>query len=425
MKRRAVWVGALCAVFAGGAVLAQGSEEGFVSLFDGKTLNGWARHGGKSTYGVEDGAINGHFGDAGRNTFLCSEKAYGDFILRLEFKLESGNSGVQFRSAVRANPDGSETVFGYQSEIAGEADRVARIYDEGRRGFKFGRIWLDNTATGTLVTSSAAYKKGDWNKMEIQCVGPSIRTWLNGVPVVNMFDGESLTGFIGLQVHAIKNPDGKVCARWRNIRIKDLGTSQWAPFFVKGADGKYALRDARFVVPEDWNFEHEKGYLRGMHKKSERRDGLVVSDKNYSDFIVRVTYQIFGGNSALYFRAEEVNTPWLLKGFQNEIAGGAKDSALWHTAGDKTKGRGWVAQDDEFITKVRNPTGWNTTCTVAYGDRIVEILNGQRTIDIIDPLCEKSGKVGLQLHGGINAEMWFKDFEILVITPEMKALIDR
>jgi len=425
MKRRAVWVGALCAVFAGSAVLAQGTEEGFVSLFDGKTLNGWARHGGKSTYGVEDGAIAGHFGDPGRNTFLCSEKAYGDFILRLEFKLEGGNSGVQFRSAVRPNPDKSETVFGYQAEIAGDAGVVARIYDEGRRGFQFGRIWLDNTATGTLVTSSAAYKKGDWNKMEIQCVGPSIRTWLNDVPVVNMFDGESLSGFIGLQVHAAKDPDGKVCARWRNIRIKDLGTSQWTSFFVKGADGTYALRDARFVVPEDWNFEHEKGYLRGMHKKSERRDGLVVSDKNYSDFIVRVTYQIFGGNSALYFRAEEVNTPWLLKGFQNEIAGGARDSALWHTAGDKTKGRGWVAKDDEFITKVRNPKGWNTTCTAVYGDRIVEILNGQRTIDIVDPLCEKSGKVGLQLHGGINAEMWFKDFEILVITPEMKALIDR
>jgi len=141
--------------------------------------------------------------------------------------------------------------------------------------------------------------------------------------------------------------------------------------------------------------------------------------------MARVTYQLFGGNSALYFRAEEVNTPWLLKGFQNEIAGNEKDSALWHTAGDKTKGRGWVARDDAFIAKVRNPKGWNTTCTAVFGDRIVEILNGQRTIDIVDPLCEKSGKVGLQLHGGASEEMWFKDFEILVITPEMKALIER
>ncbi len=415
----------LCATLGGSVAGAAGSEEGFVSLFDGKTLNGWVRHGGVATYAVEDGAITGYIKDNKRNTFLCSEKTYGDFILRLEFKLESGNSGVQFRSAVRTNADQSETVFGYQSEIAFEPDRVARIYDEGRRGFKFGRIWLDDTPSNVLQRSAAAVKKGDWNSVEIQCVGPSIRTWLNGVPVVNLFDGESLTGFFGLQVHAMKNPDSKACARWRNIRIKELGTSRWTPFFVKGADGKYALQDARFVLPDNWTFVDAEGKLVGKHTADEKRDGLVVSDKAYGDFIARVSYQLFGGNSALYFRAEEVNTPWLLKGFQNEIAGNEKDSALWHTAGDKTKGRGWVARNDEFIAKVRNDKGWNTTCTAVYGDRIVEILNGQRTVDIVDPLCEKSGKVGLQLHGGANVEMWFKDFEILVITPEMKALIDR
>ena len=405
-------------------MVALGAEEGFVSLFDGKTLEGWERRGGQSTYAVEDGTIAGRVNDAGRNTFLCTKRPYGDFILRLEFKLESGNSGVQFRSAARQHADKTESVFGYQAEIAGDPNVTARIYDEGRRGFKFGRTWLDNTEPDVIARSAAAYKRGDWNNLEIQCVGPSIRTWLNGVPVVNFFDSESFSGFIGLQVHAVKEPDGKVCARWRNIRIKELGTSQWTPFFVKGADGAYKLQHARFVLPDDWSFRDD-GVLVGKHRANEKRDGLVVSDKVYSDFIVRVSYQLFGGNSALYFRAEEVNTPWLLKGFQNEIAGGAKDSALWHTAGDKTKGRGWVAQDDEFILKVRNKEGWNTTCTVAYGDRIVEILNGQRTIDIIDPLCEKSGKVGLQLHGSANVEMWFKDFEILEITPEMKALIDR
>ena len=425
MNRARAWGCAALIALAGRFALAQGTEEGFVSLFDGKTLNGWVRHGGEATYAVEDGAIVGRIRDASRNTFLCSEKNFGNFILRLEFKLENGNSGVQFRSAVRANDDKSETVFGYQSEIAFDPNCVARIYDEGRRGFQFDRIWLDNTDAAALAQSAAVFKKDDWNAVEIQCVGPSIRTWLNGVPVVNFFDGETLSGFIGLQVHAVKDPDGKVCARWRNIRIKDLGTSQWTPFFVKGADGNFALKDARFVLPDDWSFSAAEGCLVGKHRSEEKRDGLVVSDKVYTNFIARVTYQLSGGNSALYFRAEEVNTPWLLKGFQNEIAGNAKDSALWHTAGDKTPGRGWVAQDDAFIAKVRNAKGWNTTCTVAYGDRIVEILNGQRTVDIADPLCEKSGKVGLQLHGGAENEMRFKDFDILVITPEMEALINR
>ncbi|MDR2848932.1 MAG: DUF1080 domain-containing protein [Verrucomicrobiota bacterium] len=414
-----------CAALAGAFAQGQGVEEGFVALFDGKTLAGWERHGGVSTYAVEDGAIAGRFNDPRRNTFLCTARPYGDFILRLEFKLEAGNSGVQFRSATRIEGDQSEKVFGYQAEIAGDAKVTARIFDEGRRGFKFGRTWLDNTAPEAIERSAAACKKGDWNRLEIQCVGPSIRTWLNDVPVVNFFDSESFSGFIGLQVHATKEPDGGVCARWRNIRIKELGTSQWTSFFVKGADGRHALKDARFVLPDNWTFNDAERVLVGKHRADEKRDGLVVSDKVYSDFIVRVSYQLFGGNSALYFRAEEVNTPWLLKGFQNEIAGDAKDSALWHTAGDKTPGRGWVATDDEFIAKVRNPKGWNTTCTVAYGDRLVELLNAQRTIDIIDPLCEKSGKVGLQLHGSADVEMWFKDFEILEITPAMKALIDR
>ncbi|MFA7172622.1 MAG: DUF1080 domain-containing protein [Kiritimatiellia bacterium] len=426
MKKRAVgYIVMMAGIITGSYLYAQTADDGFVSLFDGKTLNGWETRGGKSTYRIEEGAITGFFGDAGRNTFLCTKAMYGDFILRLEFKLEAGNSGVQFRSASRKNASEVETVYGYQAEMASDPKLITRIYDEGRRGSKFGRTWLDNTEPEVLDKSVAAYKQGDWNNMEIQCVGPSIRTWLNDVPVVNFFDDASFSGFVGLQVHATKDPNGKPCARWRNIRIKDLGASQWTPFFAKGANGKHSLKDARFVLPDDWSFQDAKGYLVGQHQKGEKRDGLVVSDKEYHDFIVRVTYQIFGGNSALYFRAEEVNTPWLLKGFQNEIAGNSRDSALWHTAGDKTKGRGWVATNAEFIAKVRNAEGWNTTCTVAYGDRIISILNGQRTIDIIDPLCEKSGKVALQLHGGANATMWFKDFEILEITPEMRTLIDR
>ena len=69
--------------------------------------------------------------------------------------------------------------------------------------------------------------------------------------------------------------------------------------------------------------------------------------------MARVTYKLNGGNSALYFRAEEEYIPWVLKGFQNEIAGSSKDSALWHTRGKKTKGRGWVASNDELVAKVR------------------------------------------------------------------------
>ncbi len=79
-------------------------------------------------------------------------------------------------------------------------------------------------------------------RLEFQCVGPSIRTWLNGVAVANLFDDQSLTGFFGLQVHV--GDQGKV--RWRNIRVKDgLGKSESDTFFLGATDGKSKLERGR------------------------------------------------------------------------------------------------------------------------------------------------------------------------------------
>lgn len=402
-------------------------EEGFVSLFNGQDLTGWVKRGGSAEYEVQDGSIIGRcVPDTPGNTFLCTEREFGNFVLKLQYRfLEPGNSGVQFRSAARPEGD-RERVYGHQYEIAVGGGPTGRIYDEGRRGHKFGVIWLDiYTPQDRLEAAMASYKEGDWNDVEIQCVGPSIKTWLNGNLVVDMFDSFSTKGFFGLQIHSGKA--GKVA--WRNIRVKDLGESQWEPFFVQGDDGKWKLVDAKFVLPDEWSFT-EDGVLRGVHARSEGRDALVISTKDYDNFIARVTYRMQGGNSALYFRAEETEAPWVLRGFQNEIADGSRDSALWHTAGiidGKTiPGRGWVVTNDEFIEKVRNKDGqWNTTCTAAYGDRLVQILNGFCTSDIVDEQCEKTGKLGLQMHGGADCEMFFKDFEVMPITEDMIKLIER
>jgi len=402
-------------------------EEGFNSLFNGQDLAGWVKRGGSAEYQVADGCIVGKcVPDTPGNTFLCTEKEYGNFILKLQYKfLEPGNSGVQFRSAARAEGD-RERVYGYQYEITPSGDLTGRIYDEGRRGHKFGVIWLDiYSPQDRLDAATASCKQGDWNDVEIQCVGPSIKTWLNGKPVVDMFDSFSMQGFIGLQIHAGKS--GSVA--WRNIRIQDLGVSEWQPFFVKGDDGKYQLVDAKFVLPEEWSFT-EDGVLHGEHSKDQKKDGLVISTKDYDNFIARVTYRMHGGNSALYFRSAETEAPWVLRGFQNEIANGGKDSALWHTAGivdgKMIPGRGWVVANDEFVEKVRNKDDqWNTTCTAAYGDRLVQMLNGFCTSDIVDEACEKTGKLGLQMHGGADCEMFFRDFEVMPITAEMMKLIER
>ena len=409
------------ACFASAPSFADDTEEGFVSLFDGKTLNGWSVHSGAAKYKVEDGAIVGEcVPGTPNNTFLCYEKPFGNFILKLDFKaVVPGNSGVQFRSAIE---EGSDRVYGYQCEIAPDDKVTARIYDEGRRGFAHGRIFLDNTADETLEAGLAAYKSGDWNSLEIQAIGPSLRTWINGVPVTNMYDYKDFSGIIGLQIHA--GSQGTIA--WKNIRIKDLGVSEWKDFFVQ-KDGEWKVEDAYLFVPECWSF-NEEGVLVSQHDDTEKRDGLVVSNDEYDDFVAKVDYVFRGGvNSALYFRAHEVDTPWLLRGCQDEICGYSKEAAIWHTAGKTEPGRGWLASDDEFVEKVRNKgeNDWNEIAVAACGDRVVTFLNGFRVVDITDPLIEKSGKVGLQLHGGSQGQMWFKNWKVMPITKEQRALIER
>ncbi|MGI5831629.1 MAG: 3-keto-disaccharide hydrolase [Thermoguttaceae bacterium] len=412
---------------------AQEEEEGFVSLFNGKDLSGWVQKGGTAFYRVEDGMIIGECNpECGSNSFMCTEQEFGNFIFKCEYKVDvPGNSGVQFRSHCRPEGDRSR-VFGYQYEIdpSTPSSDTGRIYDEGRRGHQHGIVWLNDVDPEARAAADKSYKPGEWNSIEIQCVGPSIRTWLNGNEVTNTFDYVDMSGFFGLQIHAGKQ--GKIC--WKNIRIKDLGTSEWKSFFVKNDNGQWEIVDAYKVVPECWSFTEKDGreVLWGHHTHDEQRDGLIVSFHNYDNFVARVSYMINGGNSALYFRAEEVKTPWLLRGYQNEISGDSNEAHIWHTSGTPSDppGRGWIAKEgekpsSEFVEKIRNNLGWNVIATVALDDHLMTFLNGYKIVDMHDPIGEKTGKLGLQLHGSANVDMWFYDFQVIEITPEMKALIKR
>jgi hypothetical protein len=199
---------ALLAVGTPGTAADEG-EEGFVALFDGTTLDGWKKVGGGATYRIEGDSIVGEVGP-GSNTFLRTEKTYGDFILKLDAKLDvPGNSGIQFRSHQK---DGDGRVFGYQCEID-PSDRAwtGGIYDEGRRG------WL--YPLKDHPEAQKAFKKDDWNTFVIEARGPHLRTWVNGVPCADLEDTMDADGFIALQVHAGK--EGRI--RWKDVRIKELG----------------------------------------------------------------------------------------------------------------------------------------------------------------------------------------------------------
>jgi hypothetical protein len=190
-------------------------EPGFVSIFDGKTFDGW--EGNLKMFRVKDGAIV-----AGtqkeripNNEFLCTKKRYGDFELRLQAKLEGKgtNAGIQFRS--KRIPNHHE-VIGFQADIGvmkGNELIWGALYDESRR-----RKFL---VVGDQAELKKAVRTDGWNDFVIRCQGPHIQIKVNGYLAVDYVEKEADiadSGIIGVQIHSGEPAE----ASYRKIRIKEL-----------------------------------------------------------------------------------------------------------------------------------------------------------------------------------------------------------
>ncbi|MFH0758345.1 MAG: DUF1080 domain-containing protein [Bacteroidota bacterium] len=207
-------------------------DEGWIYLFNGETLEGWSVHSGKAQYRVEDGCIVGQAVPGSPNSFLCTEKEYGDFILEFDVLLEDNelNSGVQFRSliapqelmfwfrndqgAYTSNTIPADRVYGYQVEIAAGGGSGG-VYDEARRAMM--PWWPGNDSE-----EGKAFKPKKWNTYRIECKGDSIKTIVNGVVVADFRDALSPSGVIGLQVHDVGKDTTPYQVRWKNIRLLPL-----------------------------------------------------------------------------------------------------------------------------------------------------------------------------------------------------------
>ncbi len=209
---------------------------GFVPLFNGKDFHGW--EGNLEFFRIEAGAIvAGRLTDRiPRNEFLCTEREYDDFELRLQVKgsREHVNGGIQIRS--QRIPDHHE-VSGYQVDTgtigtafirrmiddkgaqqaniarSGVANIWGSLYDESRRN-KF-------LAVGDQTKLPGLIKATDWNEFVVRCQGNRIQIWINEFQTVDYTESDQgipLSGIIGLQIHS--GPAVEIS--YRNLVIKEL-----------------------------------------------------------------------------------------------------------------------------------------------------------------------------------------------------------
>jgi len=201
---------------------ANDKVEGWVDLFDGKTLTGWKVLNGTATYEVKDGTIVGITAKGSPNSFLCTEKQYGDFELEFEVKVDDKlNSGVQIRSLLKGGDKGR--LFGPQVEIEAGPGQAGFVYGEAMGG---GWLSAEPKSKDKAINSHAHFKNGEWNKYRIVAKGNTITTFINGNKITELkHDGAYKShpkGVIGLQVHSIPKKKGPFQVAWKNLRIREI-----------------------------------------------------------------------------------------------------------------------------------------------------------------------------------------------------------
>ncbi len=185
-----------------------------VSLFDGKSLDGWEiRKGEEKWWKVEDGMIVGGSltEQVPFNTFIASAKTYGDFELSFKIRLVKGegfmNSGMQIRSK---RMEGDSEMIGYQVDAG--PGYWGDLYDESRRN------------RAVAKSSEPVGKDWEWNDFRVLCEGPRIRTWINGAAAFDYTEQDrdiAATGLLGLQAHG----GGKLLVQMKDIEITELPIS--------------------------------------------------------------------------------------------------------------------------------------------------------------------------------------------------------
>lgn len=392
----------------GSQSLSAQTKAGYTNLFNGKDLSGWKKLAGNADYKVENGGITGTAVLNSGNTFLVTEKEYGDFVLELDAKTESTltNSGIQTRSHYDpAGRGGKGLVYGRQCEID-PSDRkwTGGIYDEGRRD------WLYPMDLNAAAQS--AWKNGEFNHIKIECIGNTTKTWINGVATAYVVDTVDTKGFIGLQVHAIDNEKQAGKKIWfKNVQIKTTNLKPeafakniyvvnlqpnllsayekqngWKLLFDGTTHNGWRSASAMDFPEKGWKVENGMLSVIGANGGEATNGGDIITDGQYSAFDMSFEFRMSkGANSGVkYFVTLSEKTIGSAIGLEYQVLDDAvhPDAKLGRD-GDRTLASLYDLIPAKKQSRFVHPIGaWNIgRVVVSPNNHVVHYLNGVKVLE--------------------------------------------
>lgn len=378
----------------------------WTNLIPSENFEGWNIKGGEATYVNEKGVIIGTTKANTPNTFLTTNKNYSDFILEIEYQVDSTmNSGIQIRSnSLPFYRDG--IVHGYQVEIdPSKRAWSGGIYDEKRRK------WLNTLEKNP--EAQKAFKQNKWNKYRVEAIGDTIKTWINGVPAAFLIDDKTSSGFIGLQVHSIGNKKEKLGKQvmWKNAKIITENVSKYAtksPLNPVNTKNKLTIDEAKQGWKMLWDGTTTKGWRSARTDKfpadsiwtiqngelsvittgglESAAGGDIVTKELFGDFELSVDFKLSSGaNSGIkYYVDTELNKgPGSSIGLEYQLLDDElhPDAKLGSHEGSRTLGSVYdLIQAD--VNKPINPIGeWNTAYISSIKNHVEYWINGVKILE--------------------------------------------
>jgi len=390
------------------------------AIFNGKDLTGW--DGDPRLWSVVDGAIRGQTTEenpARENTFcIWRGGMLKNFVLKIKFRIENGNSGIQYRS----KDLGSWRVGGYQAEVENNPGKVGFLYDERGRGWmvnvgdfmvvdeKGNKDVVSKVADRDGLIKAGYYKDKDWNEYTIIARGNHLVHILNGYQTVEMIDndpkGRALEGILALQIHT----GPPMVAEFKDIRVAHLpdhfGEARLL-FDGKSLEGWTLSSDE---LKETWKVAE------GVLVNSGSPAGYIRTKKDFTNFVLRLQFRhLDRGNGGVLVRMVGDDKVWPRSIEAQGEYGSVGD--IWNidefpmkTDPQRTSGRHTRKMHDSN----EKPLGeWNQY-EIALDGGDLEIEVNELVQNTATECWETPGKICLQSEG---APMEFRNIVLVPIRP--------
>ena len=402
-------------------------EEGFETLFNGKDLTGW--DGDPRLWSVKEGVIRGETtpeNPARGNTFCVWRGGkVRDFVLKIQFRIQNGNSGIQYRS----KEHDKYRINGYQAEIENNPGKAGFLYHEGGRGWlvNVGDFMIIDEEGKKTVASKVSdvgalkqagyYKEKDWNEYIIIAQGNFLRHYLNGYPTIALIDNDKATdpadpndrkgsireGLLALQIHA----GPPMVVEFKDIRIRHLKSNYGKAvrlFNGESLDG---------WVPSSDGLKDTFGVSGGVITNTGRPAGYIRTTADYANYMLHLQLRhLKGGNSGVLLRMVGADKVWP-KSIECQGQSGAMGD-IWNIDNVKmtvdparTRGR----NTRKLHESNERPLGeWNDYEMILDGGNL-EILVNNLLQNTATECEEVPGKICLQSEGSP------KEFRNIVLVP--------